>query len=217
MSHLQIDRLMASRGIDREEALRILGDPGLVDKLILSGDLLPHATEVTAMPGISALSLQSGCDPSREVCPYIGPTSGMIQTGMPGGLVTDWGGLIRTMIDRFLGPGSTGGSGLQQPGPLVLPPGSQTPGLFPPGGLQIPIPPGGLSRGGRAPFITMPNGLPGCPTGYHPEKSGKAYCVRNRRMNPLNPRALSRATRRVGGFARAVKRARTLKKVCRSL
>jgi len=63
----------------------------------------------------------------------------------------------------------------------------------------------------------MPNGFPGCPTGYHPEKAGKAYCVRNRRMNPLNPRALSRATRRVGGFARAVKRARTLKKVCKSL
>jgi len=101
-------------------------------------------------------------------------------------------------------------------GPLVLPPGSPTPGVFPPGGFQNGFPPQQRS-GGRAAFITMPNGLPGCPSGYHPEKQGQPYCVRNRRMNPLNPRALSRATRRVGGFARAVKRARTLKKICKTL
>jgi len=75
---------------------------------------------------------------------------------------------------------------------------------------------GTIPRGG-VPYISMPDGTTGCPSGYHPEKQGKGYCVRNRRMNSLNPRALSRASRRVGGFARAVKRARTLKKVCRSL
>lgn len=75
---------------------------------------------------------------------------------------------------------------------------------------------GTLPRGATA-FIQLPNGTTGCPSGYHPEKQDKPYCVRNRRMNALNPRALSRASRRVGGFARAVKRARTLKKVCKSL
>jgi len=134
---------------------------------------------------------------------------------IPGGVgsTVNWPETIRDLIDKWW----TGGPQPFQEGPLVLPPGSPTPGLFPPGGLQAPVP-GGLARtGGRAQFITMPNGLPGCPTGYHPEKSGQPYCVRNRRMNPLNPRALSRATRRVGGFARAVKRARTLKKICRTL
>ena len=134
---------------------------------------------------------------------------------IPGGVSStmNWPALIRDTIDAFIGnPAAT-----LQEGPLVLPPQSPTPGLFPPGGLVGPLPTAIGRSGGRAAFITMPNGLPGCPTGYHPEKAGKPYCVRNRRMNPLNPRALSRATRRVGGFARAVKRARTLKKICRTL
>lgn len=75
---------------------------------------------------------------------------------------------------------------------------------------------GTLPRGAVRP-ITGPNGLPDCPRGFHFHKGGRPWCVRNRRMNALNPRALSRASRRVGGFARAVKRARTLKKVVRNL
>lgn len=137
------------------------------------------------------------------------------QLMIPGGVgsTMNWPALIREGIDAWFG----GNVSPFQEGPLVLPPQSPTPGLFPPGGLQGPLPTAIGRTGGRAAFITMPNGLPGCPSGYHPEKSGKRYCVRNRRMNPLNPRALSRATRRVGGFARAVKRARTLKKICRTL
>lgn len=38
-----------------------------------------------------------------------------------------------------------------------------------------------------------------CPTGFHPAKDGSARCVRNRRMNPLNPRAARRAIRRIKG------------------
>lgn len=164
------------------------------------------------MPGVSPTLLQQ---PQSLSLPSFIPSP--VPTGMPGGVVTDWGGLIRTGIDVLLGRlGGTETLPAPLQGPLVLPPGSPTPGLFPPGGLQGPLP-AGVAVGGRVPFITMPNGLAGCPSGYHPEKSGKPYCVRNRRMNPLNPRALSRATRRVGGFARAVKRARTIKKVCRSL
>jgi len=45
-----------------------------------------------------------------------------------------------------------------------------------------------------------------CPVGYHMEKSGKGYCVRNRRMNIANPRALRRGMRRVAGFEKLAKR-----------
>jgi len=158
--------------------------------------IMPGGFQFVAGPGTT------GFDPISPL---------MIPGGVPSTI--NWPGLIRDTIDSFLGNPA---AALQE-GPLALPPQSPTPGLFPPGGLQGPLPTALGRTGGRASFITMPNGLPGCPTGYHPEKAGKPYCVRNRRMNPLNPRALSRATRRVGGFARAVKRARTLKKICRTL
>jgi hypothetical protein len=52
-------------------------------------------------------------------------------------------------------------------------------------------------------------GVPGyfCPGGYHVTyKSkyapGEPMCVKNRRMNPFNPRALSRAARRLSMFSR---------------
>jgi len=75
---------------------------------------------------------------------------------------------------------------------------------------------GTLPRGARQ-IMTGPNGLPECPQGFHFHKGHQRWCVHNRRMNSLNPRALSRASRRIGGFARAVKRARTIKRVCKSL
>jgi len=59
----------------------------------------------------------------------------------------------------------------------------------------------GLPRGAR-PFGA--DGL--CPCGFHPEKSGKGYCVRNRRMNVANPRALRRGMRRVSGFEKLARR-----------
>jgi len=59
----------------------------------------------------------------------------------------------------------------------------------------------GLPRGARS---FGPDGL--CPCGFHPEKSGKGYCVRNRRMNVANPRALRRGMRRVSGFEKLARR-----------
>ncbi len=47
-----------------------------------------------------------------------------------------------------------------------------------------------------------------CPSGYHQAKDGSGRCVRNRRMNVTNPRALRRGLRRVSGFAKTVKRVR---------
>jgi len=60
--------------------------------------------------------------------------------------------------------------------------------------------PAGPTRGS----VGMVNGA--CPCGYHPEKSGKGYCVRNRRMNIANPRALRRGMRRVQGFEKLARR-----------
>jgi len=45
-----------------------------------------------------------------------------------------------------------------------------------------------------------------CPVGYHPRKSDGAVCVRNRRMNVANPRALRRGMRRVQGFERLARK-----------
>lgn len=56
----------------------------------------------------------------------------------------------------------------------------------------------------QAAFI---NGAPCCPTGFHFSKTS-GCCIRNRKMNVLNMRAHSRATRRIKGTARAMKRAR---------
>lgn len=63
----------------------------------------------------------------------------------------------------------------------------------------------------RGPVAQIPMGAAGCPTcpsGFHPAKDPRegGRCVRNRRMNPTNPRALRRAIRRLDGFGRLAKR-----------
>jgi len=45
-----------------------------------------------------------------------------------------------------------------------------------------------------------------CPRGFHPAKDGSGKCVRNRRMNVGNSRALMRAVRRQEGFVSLAKR-----------
>ena len=45
-----------------------------------------------------------------------------------------------------------------------------------------------------------------CPSGYHYAKDGSGRLVRNRRMNPANPRALRRAVRRMDGFEKLARR-----------
>ncbi len=102
-----------------------------------------------------------------------------IVAGMPGGMPTSFPGVGAT-------PGSLGAF-MGRAGPAFP---SATAG-------QI----AGLPRGAR-PFGA--DGL--CPCGFHPEKSGKGYCVRNRRMNVANPRALRRGMRRVSGFEKLARR-----------
>jgi len=61
------------------------------------------------------------------------------------------------------------------------------------------------ARGGRAGPVT-PSATGCCPVGYHLAKDGSGRCVRNRRMNVANPRALRRSMRRVQGFEKLAKR-----------
>ena len=66
-------------------------------------------------------------------------------------------------------------------------------------------PPMGTARGGRGgPVAASATGC--CPVGFHLAKDGSGRCVRNRRMNVANPRALRRSMRRVQGFEKLAKR-----------
>jgi len=67
-----------------------------------------------------------------------------------------------------------------------------------------------MPGGGEEVFPEIPSMMPGakgqCPPGYHLNKADSmrgpkgTYCVKNRKMNPLNPRALKRALRRSEDF-----------------
>lgn len=71
-----------------------------------------------------------------------------------------------------------------------------------------------ITLNGMPPPVPVAQGVPGfpmpqqnvlpsaggaCPTGWHMDKRTRSRCVRNRRMNPLNGRAASRAIRRIKG------------------
>lgn len=116
--------------------------------------------------------------------------------------------------------------GVTQPKRLPAPPGivgpmtGVSPGFMPGVGARGPSMPGwmpgpsagsswdgvpaGWPRGPTRGSVAIQNGC--CPQGFHPEKATKAYCVRNRRMNIANPRALRRGMRRVQGFEKLARR-----------
>lgn len=83
------------------------------------------------------------------------------------------------------------------------------PGAGPEAGAPINYPESGAAG---VPMMTGAGVKGMCPPGYHPNKSDSikgpkgSYCVRNRRMNPLNPRALRRALRRSEDFEGIAKR-----------
>jgi len=130
------------------------------------------------------------------------PIAPLINMPPPGD--SDTGGLTGAIIDLVIG--TVAG---RTPSSPQLPP---LPGMN-----QLPQLPqnGDFTLGGAIPT----NGA-GCPTqacckGQHLNKSRGcdgsppgSKCVTNRRMNPLNSRALKRATRRLKGFERAVKSTR---------
>lgn len=92
------------------------------------------------------------------------------------------------------------------------------PGRLPPTPPPVLPPRGGGGGGFRLPrvppvlpfptdlgFDLMGNGAGACPGGYHLAKDRSGRCVRNRRMNPLNPRAARRAIRRIKGAMKMLK------------
>jgi len=95
----------------------------------------------------------------------------------------------------------------RSPGLPQLPPapGGTLPGLPPPGT-------GGFTLGGAIPAGSLACATDACCRGFHLNKSrgcdgspAGTKCVKNRRMNPLNPKALKRAIRRATRFESFVK------------
>lgn len=115
-----------------------------------------------------------------------GGVIGKIAAGVAGGGIV---GGVATALPVLFGQG-----GRQSPAPLPAP-------ITPGGGINLPGPyrvnPTGILPGGK-PFITREGG--GVPSGYHLDKKTGSYAVRNRSMNPANPRALRRAIRREKRF-----------------
>ena len=65
----------------------------------------------------------------------------------------------------------------------------------------------GISRAARSRGQAKMDASTGCcPRGYHLAKDGSGRCVRNRRMNIANPKALRRSMRRVQGFEKLARR-----------
>jgi len=92
--------------------------------------------------------------------------------------------------------------GVAAPGKSLVPTAPPI-GVMPGGALSI-LPGASISIGARAPGSAAMGGL--CPSGYHPAKDGSGRCVRNRRMNIANPRALRRSMRRVQGFEKLARK-----------
>ena len=77
------------------------------------------------------------------------------------------------------------------------------PGTLPSAMGRAPMRFGGVGLGTQA---VAPDATGCCPTGYHLDKQTGSRCVRNRRMNVANPRALRRSMRRVQGFEKLARR-----------
>jgi len=84
----------------------------------------------------------------------------------------------------------------------------------PQGGL---IPRGPLGGAGQLPALMGAADTAGCPKGFHMRKNAllPPKCVRNRRMNPCNARALSKAVRRLNSYTKLNKRIeKAVRKAC---
>lgn len=164
--------------------------------------------------------------------PYYGQPRGDYRTygygrGDPGFLSSLWkgvkkiaapviGGLIGGPIGAMVG-GSFGGGGRgtppimapvsqprQQVGINLGPISARSTDFYPPvprfGGAAMP------SATAHERMAAASAGTGCCPRGYHLAKDGSGRCVRNRRMNVANPRALRRSMRRVQGFEKLARR-----------
>lgn len=125
---------------------------------------------------------------ASRVLPGVGPA-------ISGGLnpvAAGVGAIIPQLLPRIL-PRTVPGLPRLPPLPPRLPPGP------PRGGLPIPVP---TPNGSPSFPVVGRDGALCCPPGFHPAKDGSGRCVRNRRMDPCNPKAIRRAARRIKSFRR---------------
>lgn len=156
--------------------------------------------------------------PNYSLLGALGGAIGGFFTGGPVGAVLGGiGGALGGSSNPITPSGTPGGSQVTSGYAPVIPFSS---GQIP--GIQIggkTINPGNILPGGQ-PFIQPTRTTMVAPgvcsaRGYHPVKQhGKygaagTYCVRNRHLNPLNPRALKRALRRAHGFEKFARRVMT--------
>lgn len=117
----------------------------------------------------------------------VGGAAGIASKVLPGPIGAAAGGVSRLL--------SGSSRGLATPGPVPRIPANPNPGLR--GAAQRLVP------GGSSGYSCNS----GCGTGYHLDKTTQSKCVRNRKTNYTNPKALSRATKRVDGFVSVAKKA----------
>jgi len=92
--------------------------------------------------------------------------------------------------------------------PMPAPPPVPGAGAFPGVGYGVPAAIGAAVGGAVAGYQGQAIAGGVCPAGYHPRKDRRLpfKCVRNRRMNIANPRALRRGIRRLTGFEKLARK-----------
>lgn len=142
--------------------------------------------------GLFKLAKKAAKSALRRAKPFIVPTVTAFGGAAAGEIVGDVIGRPALPVTRGLPPGLAAPSGL----PAL-------PGIA---GGTLP----GFTR--RTPPALRPTAAMGgfgfsCPAGWHHKKGDPTgRCVRNRRMNVLNPRAASRAIRRIKGAMRMLRK-----------
>lgn len=140
-------------------------------------------------------------------------TGGYGSRGDPG-LFSFLGKIVKKaapVLGRFFGPVGTivgAAIGASEATKMLIPAPPPVPGAgaMPGGGL---LPAAGAVIGGAIVGAAQAGMAPGvCPVGFHPRKDRRLpfKCVRNRRMNIANPRALRRGMRRVQGFEKLARK-----------
>jgi len=123
-----------------------------------------------------------------KAVPIIGKIVDVFRKPVVKGVVTAAAGAAAVQVGTTMLAGSAIGP--------PAPPGAGFPGV----GLPTVMRGVGITHHG-----VMPVGG-ACPVGYHLRKSDKAFCVRNRRTNVANPRALRRSIRRLRGFEKIARK-----------
>lgn len=192
------------------------GDPGILGTI---GSLVGGV--VSGIPGVGSVintvgqvggMIFGGGSPSQTRVPL--PTSILKLAGAIGDKSA--GGTTASRVVNALLPSAA--PKLPVPGPgggVATLPGEGY--LAPNGGQGTAV----IPAAGGGQVITDVNAAGCCPAGYHPNKSAYyrktpggsivyhpkgSVCVRNRRRNPLNPRALSRSMSRVAGATKAIRK-----------